>query len=155
MNKELNYLSLPDHFNKFLLINFNQKINLKNKISLQFKLSNNNHLGSALKAIYLLEIIFPAKVFVFKIVLKKKKVYFGQKSKNKVYFFFNLSLCGDDFVNFFRFFLKKPLNLNKTKFEDFVIINKKLKQFNFNNNLFLVSNNLDSSFEKLNLYYLN
>ena len=78
MNKELNYLSLPDYFNKFLLTNFSQKINLKKNIGLQFKLDNNNHLGSALKAIYLLEIIFPKKAFFFKILLKTKKLYFVQ-----------------------------------------------------------------------------
>lgn len=155
MNKELNYLSLPDYFNKFLLTNFSQKINLKKNIGLQFKLDNNNHLGSALKAIYLLEIIFPKKAFVFKIILKTKKLYFGQKSKNTVFFTFNLSFNILQFTEFYRFFSIKPLSLKKTKLEEIVVITKKLKQFDFNNKMFLSLNSIDSSFFFLNFYHLN
>lgn len=155
MKKELNYLSLPDHFNKFVLTNFNQKINLKKNILLQFKLDNNNHLGSALKAIYLLEVIFPKKSFVLKLVLKKKKLYFGQKIKSSSIFSFNLNLYSIDFIDFFRFFSLKPFFFKKTNLDELLVINKKLKQFEFNNNLLLLSKNLDNSFIFLQLYHLN
>lgn len=156
MKKELNYLSLPDFFNKMLLINFNQKVESNKIIAFQFKLSNKNHLGSGLKAIYLLEIIFPKKVFVHKIFIKKKKkIYFGQKIRSNVHYYFSLNISIIDFVEFFRFFLKVPINKNKTKFYDEnIIINKKLKQFEFNNNLFF-SFKTSSSLYFFTNYYLN
>lgn len=155
MKKELNYLSNPDYFNKLLLVNFNQKINSKKNVFIQFKLNNNSHLGSALKAIYLLEIIFPKKILVLKIILKKKKLYFGQKSRNNIFFTFNLNLSSLQFIDFYRFFSKIPLNLKKSKIDENLIINNKLKQFEFNNNMLLLCNNSDSSFFNLNLYHLN
>ena len=125
MRKEINYLSLPDYFNKFILTNINQKIDLKDHVMMQFRLSNNYHLGSALKAIYLLETIFPKKAFVIKIQVKKKKLYFGQKAKNNIFFKFNVSLSSLEFIEFFRFFLKQPFNFKKIT--DLFVINRKLK----------------------------
>lgn len=155
MKKEVNYLSLPDYSNKYLVANFNQKFNLKNDIFVKFKLSNLLHLGSALKAVYLLEIIFPRKASVIKLILRKKKLYFGQKSKDSIFFTFNLTLSSIEFIEFFRFFSKKPLNLAKTNIDNIMIINKKLKQFEFNNKFFIDSNNLCSSFFFFKLYHLN
>lgn len=155
MKKELNYLSIPDYFNKLLLVNFNQKPKFNKNISLQYKLSKNNHLGSAFKAIYLLEMIFPKKAFVLKLTLKKKKLYFGQKSRNNIFFTFSLNLSSLQFIDFYRFFSVKPLSLKKTKIEQDIIINKKLKQFELNNNLLLLFNDLESSFRFLHLYHLN
>lgn len=153
MKKEINYLSLPDHFNKFLLSNINQKINLKDSLNLQFRLSNKYHLGSALKAIYLLEIIFPKKVSVLKLVLKKKKLYFGQKSNNFLFFNFNMTLYSFEFIDFFRFFSKLPFKIDKKS--DIIIINRKLKQFDFNKSIFIVSKKSSYSFFFFNLYHLN
>lgn len=153
MKKELTYLSLPDYFNKFLLSNFNQKIDLKDNMLLQFRLNSNYHLGAALKAIYLLEIIFPKKPKVLKIILKQKKVYFGQKTKNKFFFNFDTTLSSIEFFDFFRFFTSKPFNKNKSS--DLFVTNRKLKQFDFNKALFIMPKNLKSSFLFIKLYHLN
>ena len=155
MKKEIIYLSSPDYFNKFVLTNFNQRISIKDKIKLHFKLSNNYHLGFALKAISLLETIFPQKSVVLKIFLKKKKLYFGQKSKNTIYFTFNTSLSSIQFIEFFRFFSKIPFNLKKNKTSDVFIVNRKFKPFEFNRNIFLIPERSNSSFFFLKNYHLN
>lgn len=155
MKKEIIYLSSPDYFNKFVLTNFNQRISIKDKIKLHFKLSNNYHLGFALKAISLLETIFPQKSVVLKIFLKKKKLYFGQKSKNTIYFTFNTSLSSIQFIEFFRFFSKIPFNLKKNKTSDVFIVNRKFKPFEFNRNIFLIPERSNSSFFFFKNYHLN
>ena len=155
MKKEIIYLSLPDYFNKFVLTNFNQRISIKDKIKMQFKLSNNYHLGFALKAISLLETIFPKKSIVIKVFLKKKKLYFGQKSKNTIYFTFNTSLSSIEFIEFFRFFSKKPFKFEKNKTNDVFIVNRKFKPFEFNKNIFLIPEKSKFSFFFLKNYHLN
>lgn len=155
MKKEINYLSLPDYFNKFLLTNFNQKISSKDNLKLQFKLSNSYHLGFALKAISLLETIFPKKSIVVKIFLKKKKLYFGQKSKNTIYFTFSTTLSSLEFIEFFRFFSKQPFDFKNNKISDLLIVNRKFKQFDFNKSIFLVPDKSQSSFFFFKLYHLN
>lgn len=153
IKKEINYLSLPDHFNKFLLTNFNEKIDLKDSIIMQFRLSNNYHLGSALKAIYLLEIFFPKKSFVIRLQIKKKKLYFGQKTKTTIYFNFNMTLSSEEFIDFYRFFLKQPFFFKKTN--DLFVVNRKLKQFDFNKSVFVVPNKIKFSYQCISLYHLN
>ena len=87
--------------------------------------------------------------------MKQKKLYFGQKSKSIVYFEFNLNLSSFEFIEFFRFFEKKPLNINKSFLENSMVINRKLKQFDFNKKLSFFPKRLSNSFIYIKSYHLD
>jgi hypothetical protein len=156
MKKELNYLSLPDHFNKYLYVNFNQKLSLKNNLNLRFEVFKLQNLGNAIKAIYLLESIFPRKVFALKIKIKKGK-NFEKKSKDEISAFnFDANLNGYEFIDFLRFFSYSPLNTTGVKNLEYLpITNRKLKNFDFKLKLKLVPKNLNQSYNFIKYYHFD
>lgn len=150
MKKELIYLSLPDILNRELYINYNQRINMNNNINLQFIIKQSSHMGSAIKAIYLLEQIFPKKVYAIKLKIKLKKEFGSSNKKSLSLLFLNLNLTGFEMVDFYRFFLDKPAIFHHIKTVEFVpLVNRKLKLFDYFNKLKFVPKNINQSFKTL------
>ncbi|RYE05332.1 MAG: hypothetical protein EOP33_06480 [Rickettsiaceae bacterium] len=156
MKKELNYLSLPDHFNKYLLINYNQKIDNKSFLKLRFQLTSVQNIGLIIKAINILEAIYPRKVHVLGLKVKIKKSYLMKKNEYTKICYFDLNLIGVEFIDLYRFLGKKPLKiLDKKSIETLPLVNKKLKNFDFFINLKLIPLGLNKSFEILKMYHLD
>jgi branched-subunit amino acid permease len=156
MKKELNYLSLPDYFNKYLLVNYNQKINNKSNLKLRFQITSVQNIGLIVKAINILEIIYPKKVHVLGLKIKRKKSFMQKKNDYTKICYFDLNLTGLEFVDLYRFLGKKPLKIFSEKsIETLPIVNRKLKNFDFFVNLKLIPIGLNKSFEFIKMYHLD
>lgn len=156
MRKELDYLSLPDYFNKYLLTNYNQRLNNKSYLKLRFQITSVQNIGIIIKAINILEIIFPRKVHVLVLKVKKKKSFLQKKNDYTKICYFDLSLTAFEFVDLYRFLGKKPIKIFFRKsIENLPIVNRKLKNFDFFLPLNLTSLGLNKSFEFLKMYHLD